>query len=89
MTEKVKGKETKELPKGIKTLRKLRVSKINLIKPRTFDRIVGILRLCAGDQNPRTLKCYRCQYRVECKERFDYLCDKVAWYKTSRQGGLE
>jgi hypothetical protein len=84
MTGKVGKNEIEDLPRGIKLLRKFKVSKSGVIRRKTFDKIVEILKRCAGDQNPRTLKCYRCRYREECRERFDYLCGKVLEYRVHK-----
>jgi len=72
------------LPRGIRVLRRFKVSKSSVIRPKTFSGIVEILKRCAGNQNPRTLKCYRCRYREECREKFDYLCGKVAEYRVHK-----
>jgi len=76
--------QVKELPKGIKALRRFKVDTGAPVRPHRFERLIDRLNLCAGNHN-KAIRCDRCPYLNECLERFDSLCGRVAMARGQRR----
>jgi len=76
---------TEQLPEGIRTLRRLKVGRGVKIRPKTFDRIVGILERCGGNRGPGSHRCGQCRYLDECHDKLAALAGYVVKEKGKEQ----
>ena len=71
-------RQTKELPEGIKALRRFKVDNGAAVRPHRFELLIDRLNKCASNGRPRLVTCDHCPYMGECIQRFDAICGRVA-----------